>query len=51
VKRPGLSSEGHELTGRGIRIAADLDEEMFGPDGDPLHETLQNIPARARAAS
>jgi RNase P/RNase MRP subunit p29 len=51
VKRLGLTSEGHELTGRGIRIAADLDEEMFGPDGVPLRETLQNIAARARAAS
>ena len=46
MKRLGLTSEGHELTGRGIRIAADLDEEMFGPDDDPLRGTLQNIAAR-----
>jgi hypothetical protein len=36
---------------RGIRIAVDLDEEMFGPGGDPLRETLQRISAKARAAS
>jgi DNA-binding MarR family transcriptional regulator len=51
VKRLGPTPEGRELTRRGIRIAADLDEEMFGPGGDPLRETLQNIAARARAAS
>jgi hypothetical protein len=32
-------------------LAADLDEEMFGPGGDLLRETPQNIAARARAAS
>jgi hypothetical protein len=36
---------------RGIRIAINLDEETFGPGGDPLRETLQWIAARARAAS
>ena len=51
VKRLVLTPDGGELTRRGIRIAVDLDEEMFGPGGDPLRETLQHIAARARAAS
>ena len=51
VKRLVLTPDGGELTRRGIRIAADLDEEIFGPGGDPLRETLQNIAARPRAAS
>jgi hypothetical protein len=32
-------------------LAVDLDEEMFGPGGDPVRETLPHIAARARAAS
>jgi DNA-binding MarR family transcriptional regulator len=51
VRRLRLTPEGRDLVRRGIRIAVDLDEEMFGPGGDPLRETLQYIAARARAAS
>ena len=51
VKRLVLTPDGDELTRRGIRIAVDLDEEMFGPGGDPVRETLPHIAARARAAS
>jgi hypothetical protein len=40
-----------KLASRGIRIAADIDEEIFGPGCDPLRETLQRIAAKARAAS
>ena len=47
VKHLVLTPDGGELTRRGIRIAVDLDEEMFGPGGDPLRETLQHIAARA----
>ena len=49
VKR--LTPGGRELVRRGIRIAVELDEETFGPGGDPLRETLQRIAAKARAAS
>ena len=49
VKRLHLTGEGRELVRRGIRIAVDLDEEMFGPGGDQLRETLQDITARGRA--
>ena len=51
MKRLVLTPDGGELTRRGIRIAVDLDEEMVGPGGDPLRETLQHITARAWAAS
>lgn len=50
VKRLRLTPEGRELGRRGIRIAVDLDEEMFDADGDPLRETFERIAARARAA-
>ncbi len=39
VKRLLLTSEGRELGRRGIRIAVDLDEEMFSPGGDLLRQT------------
>jgi DNA-binding MarR family transcriptional regulator len=51
VRRLRLTPEGRDLVRRGIRIAVDLDEEMLGPGGDPLRETLQYIAARTRAAS
>jgi len=51
VKRLVLTPEGRELVRRGIRIAVDLDEEMFGPGGDSLREALQQIATKARAAS
>jgi DNA-binding MarR family transcriptional regulator len=49
LKRLHLTPGGRELVRRGIRIAVDLDEEMFGADGDPMRETLQRIATRARA--
>jgi len=51
VKRLHLTPAGQEVVRRGIIIAVDLDEEMFGPDGDSVRETLQRIAAKARAAS
>jgi DNA-binding MarR family transcriptional regulator len=51
VKRLQLTPAGRELVRRGIRIAVELDEEMFGSGGDPLRETLQRIATKARAAS
>jgi DNA-binding MarR family transcriptional regulator len=51
VRRLRLTPEGRELGRRGIRIAVDLDEEMFGTDGDPLRETFERIAAKAQAAS
>ena len=50
VKRLRLTPAGQELVRRGIRIAVDLDEDMFGPDGDSLRETLERIAAKARTA-
>jgi hypothetical protein len=51
VKRLRLTLQGRDLVQRGICIAVDRDEEMFGAAGDPLRETLQHIAATARAAS
>ena len=51
VKRLHLTPAGQEAVRRGIIIAVDLDEEMFGPDGDSVRETLQHIAAKTRAAS
>ena len=51
VKALQLTPGGRGLVRRGIRIAVNLDEETFGPGGDPLRETLQWIAVRARAAS
>jgi len=51
VKRLHLTPAGQEVFRRGIIIAVDLDEEMFGPDGDSVRETLQRIAAKTRAAS
>jgi len=51
VKRLRLTLEGRDLVRRGIRVAVDLDEEIFGAAGDPLREILQHIAATARATS
>ena len=51
VKRLRPTPAGQELVRRGIRVAIDLDAEMFGPHGDSLRETLERITARARTAS
>ena len=51
VKRLRLTPAGQELVRRGIRIAVDLDEDMFGPDGDCMRETLERITAKARTVS
>jgi DNA-binding MarR family transcriptional regulator len=51
VKRLHLTPAGQEVVRRGIIIAVDLDEEMFGPDSDSVRETLQRIAAKTRAAS
>jgi len=51
VKRLRPTPAGQELVRRGIRVAVDLDAEMFGPDGDSLRETLERITLRARTAS
>jgi DNA-binding MarR family transcriptional regulator len=51
VKRLRPTQEGAALIRRGIRIAVDLDEELFGERGDPLREDFERITARARQAS
>jgi DNA-binding MarR family transcriptional regulator/ADP-ribose pyrophosphatase YjhB (NUDIX family) len=51
VKRLRLTEEGLALVRQGIRIAVDLDEELFGPDADPFREHLQRITAQARKLS
>ena len=51
VKRLRPTEEGAALIRRGISIAVDLDEELFGERGDPLREDFERITARAREAS
>jgi hypothetical protein len=41
------TEEGRTLIRAGIRIAVDLDEELFGPSGDSLRDTLQHITEHA----
>jgi len=41
------AEEGRTLIRAGIRIAVDLDEELFGPSGDSLRDTLRRITQRA----
>lgn len=48
VKRLRLSEDGRALMRAAIRIAVDLDEELFGASGDALRETLQGIALSAR---
>ncbi|MFE5283342.1 MarR family winged helix-turn-helix transcriptional regulator [Nocardia sp. NPDC056611] len=40
-----LTAEGRELASRGVRIAVDTDEQLFGVDGDLLREQLKPIAA------
>jgi DNA-binding MarR family transcriptional regulator len=49
VKRLSLTEQGRTLVTRGIRIAVDLDEELFGQSGDPLRNNLRHIAERATA--
>jgi DNA-binding MarR family transcriptional regulator len=49
VKRLRLTDRGQALVRAGIRIAVDLDEEIFGPSGDDLRDELQRV-ARAAVA-
>jgi len=51
VKRMHLTDEGRDLARRGIRIAVDVDEELFGPDHDALKSELERIAAQAKASS
>ncbi|HEX6523808.1 MAG TPA: MarR family transcriptional regulator [Streptosporangiaceae bacterium] len=48
AKRLRLTDEGRALMRAAIRIAVDLDEELFGPSGDALRETLQGVALSAR---
>lgn len=48
AKRLRLTEQGQALVRAGIRIAVDLDEEVFGSSGDELRDELQRI---ARAAT
>jgi DNA-binding MarR family transcriptional regulator len=48
VKRLRPTDEGRELVRQGIRIAVDLDEELFAPEADRLRDTLQHIAQAAR---
>lgn len=48
VKRLRPTGEGRELVRQGIRIAADLDEELFAPDAERLRRILQHIAQTAR---
>ncbi|WP_433592028.1 MarR family winged helix-turn-helix transcriptional regulator [Nocardia sp. CA-145437] len=40
-----LTAEGRELASRGVRIAVDTDEQLFGINGDLLREQLKPIAA------
>ncbi|MGW4356445.1 MarR family winged helix-turn-helix transcriptional regulator [Nocardia sp. NPDC004582] len=40
-----LTAEGRELASRGVRIAVDTDEQLFGVAGDVLREQLKPIAA------
>ena len=51
VKRLRLTGQGRALVRAGIRIAVDLDEELFGPSGDDLRDQLQHIATSARAVA
>ena len=51
AKRLRLTEQGRALVRGGIRIAVDLDEELFGTSGDALRDTLKQIAEDARAAS
>jgi DNA-binding MarR family transcriptional regulator len=48
LKRLRPTQEGAALIRRGIRIAVDLDEELFGERAGPLREDFERITARAR---
>jgi DNA-binding MarR family transcriptional regulator len=50
VRRLRLTERGRALVQAGIRIAVDLDAELFGPSGDALREELRKVAAAARAA-
>jgi DNA-binding MarR family transcriptional regulator len=43
-----LTDEGRALASQAIRLAVDLDEELFGDDSDRLREELRNIAMSAR---
>lgn len=51
IRRLRLTERGYALVQAGIRIAVDLDAELFGPPGDALREELRRIAAAARAAT
>jgi DNA-binding MarR family transcriptional regulator len=51
VKRLRLTEEGRALVRQGIRIAVDLDEELFAPGADPLRERLERITRLAKDAA
>ncbi len=51
VRRLRLTQPGRALVQAGIRIAAQVDEELFGSSGDALRAELQKIASNARAAT
>jgi DNA-binding MarR family transcriptional regulator len=51
VKRLRLTEQGRAVVRTGIRIAVDLDEELFGPSADGLRDNLQQITQQAKDAS
>ncbi len=48
VKRLRPTDEGRDLVRQGIRIAVDLDEELFAADAEGLRAALQRIAQTAR---
>jgi len=50
LKRLRPTEQGIILIRRGIRIAVDLDDELFGERGDPLRADFERITAKAKNA-
>lgn len=48
VKRLRPTDKGRDLVRQGIRIAVDLDEELFAPEADRLRDSLKHIAQTAR---
>jgi DNA-binding MarR family transcriptional regulator len=50
VRRLRLTEAGRALVRAGIRIATEVDAELFGPSSEALRAELQQIASRTRAA-
>jgi DNA-binding MarR family transcriptional regulator len=48
LKRLGVTAAARPLLQAGIKIAVDLDEELFGPDPDALRVRFEQIASAAR---